>query len=251
MLLVAGIAAAGVAVDALVGTHHLGHVTLLHQRLEGRQVGLPQVALRQLLDVEHVAVPLGTAVHGKVLGAGQQLGIFAGAQLLSVHGLPLQSVDHGQSHALGQVGVLAIRLLAASPAGVTEDVDVGRPERQPLIALHVARLLGLLVLGAGLVADGGKHVVQQLVVPRGRHLGGDGEHGDKAVAPHAVQGLVPPLEGGNAQPRNGGRHVHHQHGFLLNGQPTQQVLSPFLGREGRILKRVCLRHCSRRHTECQ
>ena len=73
LLLVARLCTAGLAVDALVGTHHLGHVALLHQRLEGRQVGFPEVALGQVLDVEAVAVPLGAAVNGEMLGAGQQL----------------------------------------------------------------------------------------------------------------------------------------------------------------------------------
>ena len=38
---------------------------------------LAQVALRQLLHVEHVAVPLWAAMYGKVLGTSQQLFIFA------------------------------------------------------------------------------------------------------------------------------------------------------------------------------
>ena len=73
MLFVAGITATGVAVDALIGTHHLGHLSVLHQCLEGRQVGFPQVALGQVLDIEGVAVPLRTAMYGKVLGTGQKL----------------------------------------------------------------------------------------------------------------------------------------------------------------------------------
>ena len=46
MLQVAGVAAAGFSVDALVGTHHLLYAALLHQSLEGWQIGLPQVSLR-------------------------------------------------------------------------------------------------------------------------------------------------------------------------------------------------------------
>ena len=75
--LVAGITTAGVTVYTLVGTHHLSHVTLLNQGFKGGQVGLPQVALRQLLHVEHVAVPLWAAMYGKVLCTSQQLFIFA------------------------------------------------------------------------------------------------------------------------------------------------------------------------------
>ena len=73
LLLVAALCTAGLSVDTLVGAHHLGHLAFLYQRLEGWQVGLPKVALGQMLDVELVAVPFRTAMHGKVLGAGQQL----------------------------------------------------------------------------------------------------------------------------------------------------------------------------------
>ena len=37
--------AAGLALIAVVGAHHLAHVTFLYQCLEGRQIGLPEVAL--------------------------------------------------------------------------------------------------------------------------------------------------------------------------------------------------------------
>ena len=197
MLLVAGIATAGITVDALVGAHHLCYVALLYQCLEGRQVGFPQVTFRQLLDVERVAVPLRTAMYGKVLGAGQELFIlvltgFAG------QALSLQSVHHGQSHTFCQVWILAVGLLSASPSWVTEDVDVRRPERQSLIALYASRLLGQLVLGTRLVADSREDVVHQFVVPRGSHHGCDGEYRHESVTSDAVQGFVPPLECGDA-----------------------------------------------------
>ena len=202
MLFVAGIATTGVAVDALVGAHHLGHLSVLHQCLEGRQVGFPQVTLRQVLDVEGVAVPLRTAMYGKVFGTGQQLFVTI-AKPLSVVGHALQSAHDGQSHPCCQVGVFAVGLLSASPSRVAEDVDVGRPERQALVALDVARAFGLLGFYTGFVADGGEHAMQQCIVPRGCHRHRDGEHGGKAVAPYTVQRLVPPLELGDAQPTDG------------------------------------------------
>ena len=235
VLLVAGIAAAGVAINALVGAHHLGHPALLHQCLEGRQVGLPEVALGQVLNVEGVAVPFRTAVHGKVLGAGQQLAVGADAQVLAVVAHALQAAHDGQSHSRGQVGVLAVGLLSAPPSRVAEDVDVWRPVRQALVALDVARLLGLLGLGAGLVADSREHLVEQRVVPRGCHGHGDGEDGGIAVAANAVERLVPPLELRDAQPRYGWRRVHHEFHFLFKRQPAQEVVGALLGLECWVL----------------
>ena len=164
LLFVARLCAAGLTVNALVGTHHLRHLALLHQRLEGWQVGLPEVALGQVLDVELVAVPLRTAVYGEVLGAGQQLHVFA-VKGLAVVGIALQTANHGQAHLRRQEGVFAVGLLTASPAWVAEDVDIRCPERQALVALYLAGTLGLLCFDAGLVADGREHLVQQLVVP--------------------------------------------------------------------------------------
>ena len=76
----AGIAATRLSVDALVGTHHFCHITLLHQCLEGWQVGFPQVACRQLLHVEGVAVPFRSAMYGKVLRTSQQFLVFRRSQ---------------------------------------------------------------------------------------------------------------------------------------------------------------------------
>ena len=72
LLLVACLATAWLTVNALVGAHHLSDIALLYQCLEGRQVGLPEVALWQVLNVKSMAVPFRATVYGKVLGTGQQ-----------------------------------------------------------------------------------------------------------------------------------------------------------------------------------
>ena len=71
LLFISCLGAAGLSVYALVGAHHLGHLSLLHQCLEGWQICLPEVALGQVLDVELMSVPFRTAVYGKMLGTGQ------------------------------------------------------------------------------------------------------------------------------------------------------------------------------------
>ena len=234
LLLVACLCAAGLTVDALVGTHDFGHLSLLHQGLEGRQIGLPEVALGQILDVERVAVPLRTAVYGEVLGAGEELAVGC-TQRLAIIGVALQAANDGQAHLRRQVGVFAVGLLTAPPAGITEDVDVRRPEGKTLIALDVARAFRLLGLDAGLVADGRKHPVEQGIVPRGGHRHRDGEDGRVAVAPDTVQGLAPPVEYGYAQSRDGRRRVHHQAHLLFERQSAQQIVGPLGRRQIRIL----------------
>ena len=225
------VAAAGLAVPSLVGTHHLGHVSLLHECLEGRQIGLPEVAGGQVLHVELMAVPLRSAMYGEVLGTGQRLHVLAAAYaaLREVVGgvALLQSAHHGQPHAGSEERILAVGLLSASPARVAEDVDVGRPERKPLIALHLSGASGHHVLGASLVAGDAERAAHQCLVPRCRHAHGDGKHRGRAVARHAVQRLVPPLEGRYAQPLDGRRHVHHDFRLLLEREPLAEVAGTF------------------------
>ena len=66
-------------------------------------------------------------MHGEVLGASEELAVFADAEVFAVIAYALQTADHGEAHLGSEVGVFAISLLAAPPAGITEDVDVGRP----------------------------------------------------------------------------------------------------------------------------
>ena len=66
---------------------------------------------------------------GKVLGAGGGFQIFAVA---------LEAPDIGLAQLGGEVGVLAVGLMASAPAGVPEDVDIGGPEGQSLIDIPVA-----------------------------------------------------------------------------------------------------------------
>ena len=154
----AGVAAAGLAVDAVVGAHHLADVGLLHQVAEGGQIGFPEVAGGDVVDVDAVAAPLGAAVHGVVLGTGEGLVVAAGLRLSrNMHGVlgeALETADDGLPHAAGQVRVLAVGLLTTAPAGVAEDVDVGGPDGDALEGVERAGAGGLVVLGTLLGADG-------------------------------------------------------------------------------------------------
>ena len=80
-----------------------------------------------------MTVPLGAAVHGKMLGAGMQLVILG-------IGRTLQSVHYRYTHPGCQVGILTVCLLTAAPSGITEDVHVRGPECKTLIAAQSAVL---------------------------------------------------------------------------------------------------------------
>ena len=221
LLLVTGLGAARLTVDTLVGAHHLGHLSFLYQRLEGGQISLPEVALGQVLYIELMTIPLRSAMHRKMLGTGQQLAIRANTKVFAVIAHTLQTSHHSQSHLGCQIRVFAIGLLPTSPTWITEDIDIRRPERQTLIALDIARALGLLGFHTSLVAHGSKHPVQQGIVPRGSHRHSDGKDSSKAIATHTVKGLVPPLELRDTQAGNSRRGIHHETDFLVDGKTRQ------------------------------
>ena len=119
-----GLGAAGsLAVDAVVRAHEGLNIGFLHRSLEGWQVGLPHVLLVGN-GVELMTDGLGAGVHREVLGAGSDLQVLAVA---------LQALDEANTQAGGQVGILTVGLVAAAPAGVTEDVDIGAPHAEALI----------------------------------------------------------------------------------------------------------------------
>ena len=187
--------AAGLAVRAVVGAHHGLDLRLLHERAEGGQIGLLHV-LRRSDGVEAVTQGLGSAVDGEVLGAGRRFERFA---------LSLQAAHEGAAEPGGQIRVLPVGLVAAAPAGIAENIDVGRPHRQPVIDVSVSLGREGVVFGAGLVGDRGGDLFQQLVVEHRGHADGLREARGRAAARQTVQRLVPPVVGGDAQTLDGGR----------------------------------------------
>ena len=114
-----GVGAGGGAVDGVVGAHHGLRVGLRDGGAEGGQVGVFEI-VRGDVDVELVAERLGAAVHGVVLGRGDDAEV---AGIVALH-----AADESDSHAAGEEGIFAVGFLAAAPAGIAKDVDIGRPE---------------------------------------------------------------------------------------------------------------------------
>ena len=141
---------------------------------------------------------LRAGMHGEMLGAGSGLEIFA---------LALQALYKGYAQPPREIRVLAIGLLAAAPARVAKNVDIGRPERQPLIDVAVAKVRLRIELGARFRGDGFRHLAVEILIKNRGQANGLREHRGRARAGHAVQRLVPPVIGRHAQPLNGGRVV--------------------------------------------
>ena len=199
-------AAARLAVDAVVRAHHALDARLGDELLKRGQVRLPEVLLADH-GVEFVALVLRTGVHGEVLGAGRGLHV-------ALFVLLLKRFDELRAELAGQIGILAIRLVAAAPARIAKDVDIGRPEGQALVDVAVAARGLRVVLCAPLGGDDLAHAADQRAVKRRRHADRLREHRGRAGARHAMQRLVPPVVRGNSEPGNG-RGVVAQHGRAL------------------------------------
>ena len=212
----------GLPVHAVVGPHHGLHPALDHEVAERGQVGLVQIALARA-NVEVVAVLLRAAVDREVLGGG--------ARAVVARVVALQALHEGHSQPPRQVRVLAVGLLPPPPARVAEDVDVGRPEGEPLVASALALARELVVLGTALVADHDRHLVDERRVERGRDADRLREDGGDARARDAVKGLVPPFVGRHTEPRDRGSLVRELRDLLLERHARHEVARSHFGAE--------------------
>ena len=214
------VGAGGLAVNAVVGAHHRVGLALCHRGAEGGQIGVQFVVLAHH-HVCRVARGLRTAVHGKMLGGGDDAIVM---RIVALH-----AGHKGHAHARRQEGIFAVGFLAAAPAGIAEDVDVGRPEveaRQRYVLSPSAHCLH--VHDAPLGADDLGHLVNGRRVEGGGQADGLGELGG-AVVQHAVQRLAPPVVGRHVEAGNGPRLVHQLRGLLFQRHPPHQVRRALLG----------------------
>src|ERR1022692_4174523 len=174
------------------------------------------------LHVDGVPGGFGPAVHGEMLGSGD------GSKILGI--VALHPGDECHGHAAGEEGILAISLLAAAPAWIAENIDVRRPKIEAKRAAEPGRgTAGLLLLqfmepGPRLGTDGNRHLVDSRCVEGGAQSDYLREH-RSVIGYDAVQGLSPPVVGGNLETRDGSRCIHHLAGLFLHGHAGDQVVN--------------------------
>ena len=222
------------AVDRIVGGHDRLDVAFAHERFERGQVGLIEIRLGWR-RVERVARRLRPAVHREVLRARRRQQV---ARIVA-----LQPAHERHADARREPRVLAIGFLPAAPARVAKDVDVRRPEREPVKARADIGVGGERVVKfrARLDADHAGDLLHECVVPRRREPDGLRKHRGLARARDAVERLVPPVVFRDAEPRHAGRGVAHGGGFFVERHPRDEVAHARLERLGRIeIKRTRL-----------
>ena len=165
-------------------------------------------------------------MYGIVLGGGDQLQIFG---IVALH-----AGDKRHAHAAGEKRIFAIGLLAASPARVAKDVDVGGPEGESEEHLMVVFAHGLVVLGARFGGDGLAHAMHETGVPGGGHADNLREVRGVARKSDAVQTFVPPIVFGNAEARDSRGVIAHLRDLLLESHAADEVVDSLIDRESGI-----------------
>ena len=129
--------------------------------------------------------------------------MFGGGDHLEVMRIvALHALDERHRHAAGEERIFAVGLLAAAPARIAKDVDVGRPEGQAEIAARGCCREWPRCTWRALRWRWCRRCDASGPYPRlrpGRWLAG---RRSPARARHAVQGFVPPVVGGNVEARD-------------------------------------------------
>ena len=205
-------AAAGLAVGSVVSTHDRFCLGILDAGLEGIEVGFLHI-LGIGFRIEAVAQCLGATVDRQMLGTGSGLHDFAFA---------LEATDIGLAQPCGQVRIFAIGFMAATPAGIAENIDIGRPEGQALINVTVFFLCKGIVLCAAFRCGYITQPLQQHIVEHSSHADGLGEAGCRTGTGNTMQRLIPPVVGGDAQTGNGRGIIAQLADFFFNGHLRNQ-----------------------------
>ena len=210
----AGVAAAWFIIPTLIGTHHLTHLGILHQRFEGRHISFPKVARCNIGNIVCMASPFWSAMNCIVLGTSPEFAVFRIFR-------SLQSAHHGTSHPTGKIRILTIGFLSTSPARITEDIHVWSPDREGMETGYISSLLlQFIPFGTHLIRCCIKDSIHHSVVKRSYHSDRFRKDGYISHVRHTMQCLAPPLESLDSQSWDSRRIIQHQRSFLFQSETT-------------------------------
>ncbi len=234
-----GVRARRLTINRVIRAHHAACLRLHNGRAKCRQIRVFEIVWRRI-DIGRMPCTLRSRVHRIMLRRCNRLVI--------VRIIPLQSLDKVDSEAAGKERIFAIRLLTATPARVTEDIDVGRPDIKSEINTMDALAQCFTIFRASLRADRRRHITHQRHVPHCCEANRLWEHRRIAGARNAVQSLAPPIVRRHSQSRDRrGMILHLRYLFLQRHLAHQFRHAP--RRLGCRNVRRDLRHQGRREQE--
>ncbi len=197
-----------ITINGIIGAHQRIGLAVDNGRAESGQVGVFEVEFGDI-DIEAVTQRFRTGMDGEVLRRRHALVI---ERIVA-----LDAMNEADGHVAGQVRVLAIGFLTAAPARIAEDVDIGRPVVDTVIAVGAGRVArdGGIIIGAAFGGDGVADCAHQGLIPGGGQTDGLRIDGGVTGAGHAVQHFVPPAIAWQAEARNGRGIVLHLRRFFF------------------------------------
>jgi hypothetical protein len=218
-------AARCLSVNPVVGAHQGVRTTVPYSHLEMRQIALAQIALAHHC-IELVPRRLRPAMHGEVFHRCD------GLEILRV--IALKTVNELHRQCSGEKRILSVSLLPPSPSRIAEQVDVGRPEGEALVAAVAVVADVLVVLGARFVGDHRRREKHQRIIPCRGESNGLRKHRREPRARDAMKRLVPPVVHRNAEPVDGGSDVFHLRDFFFQCHPAHEIARTLLEAQVRI-----------------
>ena len=161
--------AARLAFICIVRAHNLLYISSFHKTLESIEICLVEITPRYFLDIEHMALILRTAMDREMLQTCMEL-------VILLIRIALEAVHNGASHHCGQIWILSICLLAASPTWVTENVDVRSPDGKTMIAANAFFITSDAELDSLLGRGDVEHLFEKFIIPARRHTDSLREH---------------------------------------------------------------------------
>ena len=219
------IGAGRLAEHGVVGAHNGISVSIDDGGAKGWRVGVIEIVERHG-NVEAVAESFGAGVDGVVFGRGDGLEI---ARVIS-----LESSDESSAETAGEERVFAVSFLAASPARIAKDVDVGGPEGEAEVARGVVVELRVVIFGAGLGGNDVGDAMEEAGVPGGGETDGLRKNGGDTGASDAMESFIPPVVSGYLQARDGGGDVLQLGDFFFEGKAGNEVVDAGVDGEGGI-----------------
>ena len=198
--------ATGIAAKAVVGTHHRLGMRLNNRCSERGKIRLEKVAITYQC-VKDVTDRLGPAVNRKVLWSGDRLEI---PRVISLH-----SLHEFHRQPPREIWIFTVGFHPPAPAGIAENVDVGRPERKAFIDFRPPFSERPAVFGPCFVGDNRGNAEHQIGIPGRGKANCLGKHRGLSGSRHTMKGFTPPVVGRNAQTFNGRGIVEHLLHLLL------------------------------------
>ncbi|OPZ12373.1 MAG: hypothetical protein BWZ06_01534 [Bacteroidetes bacterium ADurb.BinA261] len=207
-------AAARFTVQTLIGTHHRVNVGFFDRSFEMRQIGFGHIVFVGI-HIKRMTNSFWSTVYHKMFRRSHQLQVF--------RIVALQTFDEWNSHFGSQEGIFAIRFHASSPTRIAKNVDVGCPERQPLINFPLAFRRVIVMFGSRFVGNRCGDIEHFVGIPHGSHPDCLRKDGCQSRTCHAMQAFVPPVVSRNSQSLDCRRIVEHQTHLFFQCQTRKQI----------------------------